>query len=95
MFCRAFTGRSIARGLVLLRRFSTVGLFQNLTQLDPFFSTTSVALFLEKKCFCRAFTDRSIARGVSSSPQILNGRFVPESDSTRSFVFNDIGSFVP
>ena len=46
MFCRAFTGRSIARGLVLLRKFSTVGLFQNLTQLDPLFSTTSVALFL-------------------------------------------------
>jgi hypothetical protein len=62
----------IARGSVLLRKFSAVALFQNLSHLDPLFSTTSVALFLKKNvlpCFHRLL-HRS---RVTSSPQILSG----------------------
>jgi len=66
-----------------------------LSQLDPLSSTTSVALFLEKNVFAVLSPAARSLRGVSSSPQILNGSFVPGFVSPRSFVFNDIGSFVP
>jgi len=59
-------------GSVLLRKFSTVGLFQNLTHLDPLFSTTSVALFL-KKMFLPRFHRLLHRSRVSSSPQIPSG----------------------